>query len=403
MACASEFLELASRNPFVKDLHDQGYDTGFVAGYFVLYGLPYLDEAGSLQHGDLYTPVVQGADGVIEPTGTHQVWWRGGKPHGADGVVLAIGIGEGTLQITPEVGTNLAFSLKQYDENNQARAYTSFREKIETYLAVVVAPALLAHPNATPLRGIERQAGEQGTPLRFPDTSSSNYGINDVSDRLRGKKVAIIGLGGTGSCILDFIARTHLEHIALFDDDTVHVHTLFRIPGVIGKAALGKPKVDVLARHYDAWHAAITAVPERITAENVDRLREFDFVFVSVDDGPSRGFVVDWLSVAGIPYVDCGMGLNRSFGGALNGVVRITGVDRPAYERTINTPYLPTVNPKDAEYRKQAQIIELNALNAALAVIRFKQHFGLYERAEQAAWHTFETASFEADAEGRAP
>lgn len=93
------------------------------------------------------------------------------------------------------------------------------------------------------------------------------------------------------------------------------------------------------------------------------------------------------------------MGLNRSFGATLNGVVRITGIDRKAYERTVDTPYLPTVNPKDAEYRKQAQIIELNALNAAMAVVRFKQHFGLYDRTNDAAWYTFETASFEADAE----
>jgi hypothetical protein len=243
----------------------------------------------------------------------------------------------------------------------------------------------------------------QGSPLRFPDTSSANYGINDVADRLRGKRVAIVGLGGTGSCILDFVVRTHLENITLLDGDKIHVHTLFRIPGVIGIGAIGRPKVEALAKHYDAWHASITAVPERVTADNIERLRGFDFVFVSVDAGPSRRFLVDWLSNEGIPYVDCGMGLNRSFGNALNGLVRITGVDRAAYEHTVDTPYLPTVDPADAEYRKQAQIIELNALNASLAVIRFKQHFGLYERADEAAWYTFETASLEADAEGRKP
>jgi hypothetical protein len=47
--------------------------------------------------------------------------------------------------------------------------------------------------------------------------------------------------------------------------------------------------------------------------------------------------------------------------------------------RTIDTAYLPTENAKEDEYRRQAQIAELNALNAALAVIRFKQHFGIYD------------------------
>lgn len=401
MACDSVFLELASRNPFVQDLHDLGYDVNFVGGYFVLYGLPYLDQAGALQRGDLFSPVNLGAEYVIEPTGTHQVWWRGGRPHGPGGVELGIGPTTAAVQIVPSVMTDLAFSLKLLDDNHQRRTYASFQEKIETYLDVIVGPAMAVYPGATPLRGIERRAAEQRSPLRFPDTSSANYGINDVADRLRGKKVAIIGLGGTGSCILDFIVRTHLDTITLFDDDKIHIHTLFRIPGVIGKSAIGKPKVEALAQHYGAWHAGITHVPERVTADNVDHLCGLDFVFVSVDDGPSRRFLVDWLSSAGIPYVDCGMGLNRSFGGALNGVVRITGVDRGAYDRTVDTPYLPTVNPKDAEYRRQAQIIELNALNAALAVVRFKQHFGLYERIDEAVWYTFETASFEADADGR--
>lgn len=401
MACDSVFLELASRNPLIQDLHELGYDADFVGGYFVLYGLPYLDQAGALQYGDLFSPVNLGAEYVIEPHSNHQVWWRGGRPHAQGGAALGINPTAAAVQIIPDVVTDLAFSLKLLDNNHQKRNYVSFREKIETYLDVIVQPAMAAYPSATPLRGIERRAAEQGLPLRFPDTSSANYGINDVADCLRGKKVAIVGLGGTGSCILDFIARTHLETITLFDDDKIHVHSLFRIPGFLGRSLIGKSKVEALAKHYDNWHAGITPVPERVTADNIECLRGLDFVFVSVDDGPSRRFLIDWLSNAGIPYVDCGMGLNRSFGGALNGVVRITGVDRSAFDRTVDTPYLPTVNPKDAEYRKQAQIIELNALNAALAVVRFKQHFGFYERINEAAWYIFETASFEAVAERR--
>jgi len=401
MACASAFPALAKANPFVQDLHDLGYDAGFVGGHFVLYGLPYLDQVGALQRGDLFTPVNLGADGVIEPGGTHQCWWRGGKPHGRDRVELGISPNAAAVQIVDGVMTDLAFSLKLRDVNHQPRNYESFEEKIQTYLDVIVEPARAAYPCASPLRGIERRAQEQGSPLRWPDTMSANYGLNDIADKLRGKRVALIGLGGTGACILDFIVRTHLDAIVLFDGDKVHVHTLFRIPGVLGKSAIGKPKVEALAQHYDAWHAGITSVAERITAENIEQLRGFDFVFVAVDDGPSRGFIVNWLSSVGVPFVDCGMGLDRSFGGMLNGMVRITGTDRAAYERTLDTPFFQTDNAKENEYRRQAQIIELNAMNAALAVVRFKQHFGLYERAEDAAGYVFETASFEVSAEDR--
>jgi hypothetical protein len=401
MKCAFGFQELASRNPYLRELYDQGYEADFVGNYFVLYGLPYLDKDGGLQYGDLCSPLDLGEGGTIAAPSNHQVWWRGGRPHAKGGGelglgILGLGIAEARVQVVPELVTDYAFSLKLRDSNQQSRTYGSFKEKVETYLALIVPPAQAAYPNAMPFRGIERRAAAQNSPLQLPDALSANYHLNDLADLLRKKKVAIIGLGGTGSYILDFIARTHLENIILFDDDIVHIHTLFRIPGFID-GAVGKTKVAALAQQYQKWHGGITAVPERITADNIERLREFDFVFVSVDDGPARRSIVDWLSASSIPFVDCGMGLNRVIGG-LNGLVRITGVDRTAFEQTVDTQYLPTANAKDAEYRKQAQIAELNALNAALAVVRFKQHFQVYNRGDDAASYRFETSAFELEA-----
>jgi hypothetical protein len=397
MECASGFQELASHNPFIRELDGQGYLVDFINGYFIIYGLPYLDKDGALKHGDLASPVDL-TNWILDPPSNHQVWFRGGRPHDQKGRELRLGGGPNQVKVAEGFVTDYSFSYKLL-EAGQMRQYHSFEEKVHAYLDTITAPAMAAYPDATPLRGIEIKAAAQGSPLRFPDTLSSRYHMSDVSSLLRGKKVAIIGLGGTGSYILDFLARTHLEQIALFDDDKVQVHTIFRIPGFIPRA-IGMTKVDALAQHYGNWHAGINPVTERITAQNVERLREFDFVFISVDDGPSRLYVVDWLSSNEIPFVDCGMGLNRSVVG-LNGAVRVTGTDRPAFERTVHTPYLPTGNIKDEEYRRQAQIAELNALNAALAVIRFKQHFKLFDRDVEAAWHIFESASFELDAEGR--
>lgn len=396
MACASAFQELASRNPVLQELLDLGYSVDFIGGHVVVYGVPYLDENGGLKYGDLCTPVDLGENQIIQAPSTHQCWWRGVKPHRIGGAALPLSPQSNNTQVTPDLITDFAFSLKLLDDNQQKREYVSFEEKIKTYLDVIAPPALAAHPDARP-QGIVRRAAEQGSPLRIDDTASARYGQNDIADKLRGKKVAIVGLGGTGAYILDFIARTHLENIALFDDDKVHVHTLFRAPGCL-EPSLGKPKVSALYQVYDKWHAAITAVPERITQANIELLAPFDFVFVSVDDGPSRQIIVDWLSSRDIAFVDCGMGLERSLEG-LNAMVRITGVDRATYERTAGTLYLPTANPKDAEYRRQAQIVEFNALNAALAVIRFKQHFGLYERVVDAGWHLFESASYSLDKE----
>jgi hypothetical protein len=400
MTCALGFQELVSRNAFVKDLFDLGYDIDFIEAYFVVRQIPHLDQDGALRYGDLVSPVAFAEDGVIDPpTGNHQAWFRGSKPHGQNGYPLTIAIRDAKVQVTPEFATNYSFSLKLNDENGAMRDYVSFEEKLRTYLDVITEPALAAHPEAVLYPAIRIRAEAQGTPLRFPDTSSANYNLNDISTLLKGKKVAIVGLGGTGAYVLDLIARTHLERIALFDDDKVHIHTIFRMPGFID-GAIGKQKVHALARHYGQWHAGIEPINDRITTSNVAALRDFDFVFVAVDDGPARLLIVDWLSTNAIPFVDCGMGLNRLVDG-LNGTVRITGVDRAAFERTVGTPYLPTGNAKEDEYRKQAQIAELNALNAALAVIRFKQHFRLFDRDVDAPSFTFETCSFELAAGGQ--
>lgn len=392
MTCVLGLPELASHNPYIKDLEETGYLVDFVGGYFVFYGIPYLDTDGQLRHGDLASPVdLSGA--VIDPPSNHQMWWRGSWPCDRQGRQLRVGCASARVTITPELVTDSSFSYKLQDAAGMPRAYTSFEEKARTYLDTITAPARAVYPQATSLRGITVKAAEQGSPLRFPDTMSSRYHMNDISMRLRGKKVAVIGLGGTGSYILDFLARTHLERIVLFDDDKVHVHTIFRLPGFIPQA-IDRLKVEALTQHYDQWHAGIEAVAERITADNVARLGEFDFVFVSVDDGPARRLIVDWLSANGIPYVDCGMGLNRSKVG-LSGFVRITGVDRKAFEDNAGTAQLPVENAKDDEYRNHAQITELNALNAAMAMIRFKQHFDMFDREYDKTSLIFDSAMFD--------
>ena len=393
MVCGFELPELVSRNPFLKDLDETGYLIDFVGGYLVLYGWPYLDADGQLQHGD-WLSSVNLADGVMQPE-NHQALWRGSRPCDRNGKPLALGGGESAVAITDGFSTNQSFSCKLLGDTGQMREYASFAEKIETYLDKITGPALAAFPDATPLAAIEVRAAEQASPLKFPDTMSARYEINDLSTRLRGKKVAIIGLGGTGAYILDFIARTHLEIIRLFDDDKVHVHTIFRMPGFIPRA-IRQRKVDALAKQYCQWHGAIEPVPERVTLDNIAQLKDFDFVFVSVDDGPSRLVIVDWLSANNIPFVDCGMGLTRSAIG-LSAFIRITGTDRRAFDQNVGSVRLPTQNPKDDEYRKRPQITELNALNAAMAVIRFKQHFGLLDYDGTASAYIFDSVPFEFD------
>lgn len=395
MECDSEFRRLASRNKFIEDLERQGYEIDFVGNHVVIYGLPYLDHKGNLRYGDLASPVDLKGEYEIDTPSSHQVWFNGEVPYGVNGAPLPISAVSNLREVTPELKCPLSFSLKLRNDAGAKRQYESFEEKLVTYLEAVTAPAREKF-EAIPQRGIQTKAAQVESPLRYPDTMSARDGVNDLARKLLGVKVGIVGAGGSGAYILDFLSKTHLELIRIFDDDIVHVHTLFRMPGALGNRALGKKKVDVLYNVYSAFHEAIEPVPEKVLAGNVDRLFDLDFVFIAVDDGPSRDLIARALQDRAVPFIDVGMGLYKTPAG-LNGMIRMAGGEAGDAAKLIGTPYLPATNPADNEYRRQPQIGELNALNAALAVIRFKQRLGVLERDFESCANVFELCSFDLD------
>ena len=90
------------------------------------------------------------------------------------------------------------------------------------------------------------------------------------------------------------------------------------------------------------------------------------------------------------------MGLYRT-GSGLNGMIRVSGGDVSDAAKLIGTEYLPAANPADNEYRRQPQIGELNALNAALAIIRFKQRLGMLDREFESAANVFDLDHYNGD------
>ena len=63
-------------------------------------------------------------------------------------------------------------------------------------------------------------------PFHIPNTFEARAAIAPVQDRIRGQRIAIIGLGGTGAHLLDLIAKTPVSEIHLLDSDCVDWHTL---------------------------------------------------------------------------------------------------------------------------------------------------------------------------------
>jgi hypothetical protein len=198
-------------------------------------------------------------------------------------------------------------------------------------------------------------------------------------DRIRNQRIAIVGLGGTGSYVLDTIAKTPVAEIHLYDADKMLTHNAFRAPGAATLEQLNALplKVDHHRSTYDAMHRGIVAHPEAVTETNVSELVEFDFVFITMDASPHKLLIFETLERARVPFVDTGMGIYQhetSIAGVLRTSRSDPGQSDPAW---LNTEVSTTVEDAD-EYRQSIQIAELNMLNAALAVVVWKKHFGFY-------------------------
>jgi molybdopterin/thiamine biosynthesis adenylyltransferase len=393
MAWTSELRALASRNPYISELLTQGYDIGFINAHLVVFGVPFLNAAGELKYLDLISPLDLREAYLIDRPSDHKVFFAGEMPCNLSGLKIAAGTSAEIRFVSELIVGNQMLSCKPAG----GRQYDSIEEKIEQYLALISAPAQHRFPGVSPRRALQKHVESSVSPLKFPDALSAREGVVELSHKLCGRKVAVIGCGGTGAYVLDYLAKTHLEEIHLFDDDIIHVHTLFRLPGVYGEEHLGVAKVEALAERYGHFHGGIKPHRERVDQNNVACLVAFDFVFVCVDDGPSRQLIAQACHNASIVFVDVGMGLDKGVSG-LYGFVRTAGGERGDFDKINGTPYLPGVNAHDQEYRNQPQIAELNALNAAMAVIRFKQHMGFFDRLTETPAVVFDVANLSMDA-----
>ena len=157
-------------------------------------------------------------------------------------------------------------------------------------------------------------------------------------------------------------------------------HNAFRSPGPASIDELRDLpfKVQYLSERYACMRSGIIAHPEPVGASNIHLLREMEFVFVCVDDGAARKLLVTQLEAWGISFVDVGMGLYET-DGAIAGLIRTTA-STPAQRGHVHDrgriPFAPA-DPNN-DYTQNIQVADLNALNATLAVIKWKKLMGFY-------------------------
>ena len=112
-----------------------------------------------------------------------------------------------------------------------AGTYEDYHHKITHYAQVIGRCARRIDPGAVSCAGQLVLSSDQNDPFVFMETASSRTGITRLNERLSGDKIGIVGLGGTGSYILDYVSKTRVAEIHLFDGDRFAQHNAFRAPG----------------------------------------------------------------------------------------------------------------------------------------------------------------------------
>ena len=157
----------------------------------------------------------------------------------------------------------------------------------------------------------------------------------------RGQSIAIIGLGGTGSYVLDLVAKTPVREIHILDDDYMDWHNFMRAPGAptdeeielrhqgcLRKTDYYHPKYESLR---EGIHTYAIRVDSKSTLGKFLSAHPIDFAFVCIDqltegDSPRQDAVYCALSDSNVPFIDSGVSISVE-GSAVSGSVTTSFYD----------------------------------------------------------------------------
>lgn len=368
---------LISHSPDLRQLRDDGYDLEIRAGYLLVHHVPYVTVAKEVAYGTLVSELNL-ANEVTAPPDPHTIRFTA-TPCDAEGRRLDGLINDSTRT---DLGGGLIVETSFSHKPVGSGRYSDYHAKITTYVAILSRHAAATDPEATARTFHVQEEREEGSPFRYPDTASARAGITAITAKLSGGKVAIVGLGGTGSHVLDLAAKVPVAEIHLFDGDRMLDHNAFRGAGATSAADLdgGPNKAEHYAGVYAVMREGVVPHPCAVDASNCTELDEMQFVFLAMDPTPAKRAIIEHLETRGIPFVDTGVGVSI-VDQMLGGMVRVTtGLPgRPVSgQHWISLGDATEAN----EYAPNIQVADLNALAAALAVIRWKKLLRFYRDLE---------------------
>jgi hypothetical protein len=365
---------LFDRNPALQRLRDEGFDIALSASnnHLLVRGVPYLVSAQEVRYGILVAPLEFSGD-LVNPPRDHVLYFIGEQPCDLRGNQIA-----GIMNASPPRDVDTGLRVDRTFSGRPAERFADEYEKITAYVLILEGPAQAIDHRVTARTFPPYEMTPNQSVFRYADTASSRAKTTALSQRLEAEQVAIVGLGGTGSYVLDFLAKTPIKVLHVFDGDIFSSHNAFRAPGAASLDALrGRPtKVAHHKQMYENMRHEVVAHDYAVTSLNVAELEAMDFVFLCIDGGPVKRTIVEHLVAKGIPFIDTGMGLD-SEGTTISGLITTT-TSTPEKSDHLGARISFADAGDDDEYGGNIQVAELNALNAAIAVIKWKKLRGYY-------------------------
>ena len=224
---------------------------------------------------------------------------------------------------------------------------------------------------------------------------------------LQASKVAVVGLGGVGSLVAEYLARLGVGNLVLIDPDEIESTNLSRVVGATQvDVESGQLKTQIAVRHMRemAVHAKLQPIAGDVSSRSVAQvLRDCDFIFLAADSMRARLVVNALAHQYLIPAIQMGAKIRRGNCGNLEDAMCAVRHIRPGTgclwcNGLIDSTQLAIEAKSDSERKEQAygvqepnpSVITLNAVAAAHAVNDFLFDFlGLRTGDVETAYHHF--------------
>jgi molybdopterin-synthase adenylyltransferase len=197
--------------------------------------------------------------------------------------------------------------------------------------------------------------------------------------KLKAARVLVVGAGGLGTPLLQYLAAAGMGTIGIVDDDAVSLSNLQR-QVIHATADVGRPKIDSAAAAVQRLnpHVAVEAHATRLTAANArDLIAGYDIVADGSDNFETRYTVSDACFHAKKPLVTAALG---QFDGSLTTLraheAGPDGEPNPTYRCLFPTPPPAGAVPTCAEAGVLGALAGIMGSLMALEVIREIVGFG---------------------------